>query len=125
MINYNTFTVNETSFPLNNKTIMQDIDKRIVPILDVAIGLELKHLQVRTDAINYNVAIKDIEGAIHIGRVWPGFTLFPDFENPTTKIFWQNYTYHFMKEYNISSFWLDMNEYANFCHGICEGKISN
>ncbi|EAR98617.2 glycosyl hydrolase family 31 protein (macronuclear) [Tetrahymena thermophila SB210] len=125
MINYNTFTVNQTIFPLNNYSIMKDIEKRIVPILDVGIGLENQTLQVRQDALYYNVGVKDLTHKIYIGRVWPGYTLFPDFQKPITKIFWQNYTFNFMKQNNISAFWLDMNEYANFCHGICEELYQN
>ncbi|KAL4478287.1 hypothetical protein ABPG72_016599 [Tetrahymena utriculariae] len=127
MINQNTFTVNQTIFPLNDYSIMKDIEKRIVAILDVGIGIENQSLQVRQDALNYNVGIKDLTFTKqnYIGRVWPGYSLFPDFQKPITKIFWLNYTFNFMKQNNISAFWLDMNEYANFCHGICEELYMN
>ncbi|KAL4450349.1 hypothetical protein ABPG74_009055 [Tetrahymena malaccensis] len=124
MVSYNTFTVNQTIFPLNSYSIMKDIEKRIVPILDVGIGLEIQS-QVRSDALKYDVGIKDLNNGVYVGKVWPGYTLFPDFQRPITKIFWQNYTFNFMKQNNISAFWLDMNEYANFCHGICEELYVN
>lgn len=54
----------------------------------MAIGLEIKSLQIRKDAINLNVGIKDFNDEIYIGKVWPGFSLFPDFEKPITQIFW-------------------------------------
>lgn len=126
MLDKNTFTVNSTAFRFNsNDNDRYAIDlsgKRIVPILDVAIGLERKNISARLDAITNNVAVKNVDGSIYIGRVWPGYSLFPDFEKQSTRAFWNNYTANFMRQFNISAFWLDMNEFANFCHGICEGK---
>jgi hypothetical protein len=34
--------------------------------------------------------LQDASGDVFIGKVWPGFTAYPDFLNPKTIQYWQN-----------------------------------
>ena len=36
------------------------------------------------------VTMQDASGNVFIGKVWPGFTAYPDFLNPKTIQYWQN-----------------------------------
>lgn len=85
MDTYNTFTVDTARFPLNSTDGEEGNEykwlpsQRLIPILDVGIGLEKGDMQVRIDALNMKIAIATLDEHIYIGRVWPGYTLFPDF----------------------------------------------
>ena len=36
------------------------------------------------------IDLQDASGDVFIGKVWPGFTAYPDFLNPKTIQYWQN-----------------------------------
>ena len=90
--------------------------------------------------------LQDSNNDIFIGKVWPGYTAFPDFLNPMTVQYWQKQVcckfIHMLQNFNkfcaqfslqISDFlqkipvdglWIDMNEPSNFCNGECKGLLA-
>ena len=35
------------------------------------------------------VLMQDDKGTVFVGKVWPGYTAYPDFLNPNTTIYWE------------------------------------
>jgi alpha-glucosidase (family GH31 glycosyl hydrolase) len=58
----------------------------------------------------------------YVGMVWPNEAVFPDFYNPDTTEWWHNQLSNMKKNLNFDGLWLDMNEIANFCDGICRNS---
>ena len=56
-----------------------------------------------------------------VGKVWPGYTVFPDFFNPKTIQYWQEQLQQFHNKVNIDGLWIDMNEPSNFVDGSTSG----
>lgn len=52
--------------------------------------------------------------------MWPNEAAYPDFFNPKTTPWWHNQLDKFYEEIKFDGIWLDMNEVANFCDGICD-----
>jgi alpha-glucosidase len=58
----------------------------------------------------------------HLGAVWPGVTVYPDWFKPDTQEWWNDEFKKFFNEHdgvNIDGLWIDMNEAANFCSWPC------
>lgn len=47
------------------------------------------------DGIKEDIFIKDSEGDVLVGQVWPGETVYPDFFNPKTKDYWVSHIKEF------------------------------
>jgi alpha-glucosidase len=55
-----------------------------------------------------------------IGRVWPGYVVFPDWLNPNSYTWWIQQLKEFKEKINFDGLWTDMNEASNFyCTGAC------
>lgn len=55
-----------------------------------------------------------------VGVVWPGWTAFPDFTNPTIQGWWTSEIQKYFKDHvELDGMWTDMNEIASFCGGSC------
>ena len=54
-----------------------------------------------------------------VGKVWPGDAVFPDFFRDTTVEWWKGLISEFHENVGFDGLWLDMNEIANFCDGVC------
>lgn len=66
-----------------------------------------------------DVWIKNNEGKPFKGKVWPGYTYFPDFKHPNTSAYWHYFINQFHDKFSFDGLWIDMNEPANFCDGEC------
>ncbi|KAJ7771443.1 alpha-glucosidase [Mycena metata] len=122
------FTVEPSYFPLD----------RMREIVDYLHG-QHQHFVLMTDpAVGYlpdqdygpydrgtaaDVWLKNANGSSHLGLVWPGVTVFPDWFHPDVQNYWSN---EFALFYNpgtgldIDGAWIDMNEPSSFCNLPCD-----
>ncbi|KAK3987755.1 alpha-glucosidase [Cladorrhinum sp. PSN332] len=68
--------------------------------------------------------VKNLDGSIYIGAVWPGYTAFPDWVGAVlngsgTIDWWIDEMYRWSKEVAFDGIWIDMSEVASFCVGSC------
>uniref|UniRef100_A0A670XY36 Lysosomal alpha-glucosidase-like n=1 Tax=Pseudonaja textilis TaxID=8673 RepID=A0A670XY36_PSETE len=73
------------------------------------------------EGLKRGVFINNTEGKPLIGKVWPGFTAYPDFSNPTTDEWWLENLKHLHAQVPFDGLWIDMNEPSNFIDGSTEG----
>jgi alpha-glucosidase len=66
-----------------------------------------------------DVFIKNPDGSLYIGAVWPGFTVFPDWHNPKAFDFWANELVTWHRKISFDGIWIDMSEVSSFCVGSC------
>ncbi|KAB5592833.1 Alpha-glucosidase family protein [Ceratobasidium theobromae] len=70
-----------------------------------------------------DIFLKEPNGTIHKGVVWPGVAVYPDWFHPKVDAYWTN---EFQKFFNpstgidIDGVWIDMNEPASFCNYPCD-----
>ncbi len=57
--------------------------------------------------------VKLPDGSTYVGTVWPGPSVFPDFTQASTRVWWGGLFSDFMKD-GVAGFWNDMNEPAIF-----------
>lgn len=57
--------------------------------------------------------VKNPDGSIYSGTVWPGPSVFPDFTQQKTRIWWGSLYKEFLSE-GVAGFWNDMNEPSIF-----------
>ncbi|KAF8528914.1 glycoside hydrolase family 31 protein [Hysterangium stoloniferum] len=70
-----------------------------------------------------DIYLKNPNGTIYKGLVWPGVTAFPDWYNPSTEGFWTGEFQRFFDPktgFDIDGVWLDMNEPSSFCSFPCD-----
>uniref|UniRef100_A0A8C5E1Q5 Glucosidase, alpha n=1 Tax=Gouania willdenowi TaxID=441366 RepID=A0A8C5E1Q5_GOUWI len=73
------------------------------------------------DGLRRDVFIKNATGHVLIGKVWPGPTAFPDFTNPETRVWWDDFIKNFHSKVPVDGLWIDMNEPASFVQGSVDG----
>lgn len=72
-----------------------------------------------------DVWLKNPDGSLYIGAVWPGYTVFTDWQNPKASDFWANELVTYHKKIPYDGVWIDMNEVSSFCVGSCgTGNLS-
>ncbi|XP_054834159.1 lysosomal alpha-glucosidase [Eublepharis macularius] len=77
------------------------------------------------EGLKQNVFILNATGQPLIGKVWPGFTAFPDFTNPRAQQWWHDMVKDFHDQVPFDGMWIDMNEPSNFVEGSLEGCPNN
>ncbi|KAF8634099.1 hypothetical protein AX15_001067 [Amanita polypyramis BW_CC] len=126
---YRDFTTDPGRFPQNEvRQFIEELagnHQHYIPILDAAIPVLTNTSDVYdpyTRGVEKNVFIKNPDKSEYIGKVWPGYTVFPDWFQPNTQSWWaealQNWTNLGVE---FSGIWLDMNEASSFCDGACPG----
>ncbi|KAJ2642413.1 hypothetical protein IW137_002732, partial [Coemansia sp. RSA 1287] len=66
-----------------------------------------------------DVFIKNADGSLYVGQVWPGYTVFPDWFAANTSEWWSDELQRYFDMLPIDGMWIDMNEPASFCTGSC------
>ena len=57
--------------------------------------------------------LKNLDGSTYVGTVWPGPSVFPDFTQQKTRIWWGSLYKDFLSD-GVAGFWNDMNEPSVF-----------
>jgi alpha-glucosidase len=110
------FTVNREYFPHFEKMIsdFRALGMRTILITDLHIKKDPGHGYVPYDSgIKSDVFVKNPEGALYVGKVWPGDSVFPDFTLSRARDWWGGLYKDFVNM-GVAGFWNDMNEPATF-----------
>ncbi|GAB6028306.1 hypothetical protein CHUAL_002480 [Chamberlinius hualienensis] len=97
---------------------------RYVPIVDCAIGDErVGSYKALDDGLAEDIFIKNPDGTVLEGNVWPGNSYFPDFSHPNAASYWgdQYQYYHDTLGVHYDGSWIDMNEPSSFVDGSTSG----
>ncbi|KAF2839462.1 glycoside hydrolase family 31 protein [Patellaria atrata CBS 101060] len=128
MNQYRDFTTDNVTMPLPEfhafLTDLHDKGQHWVPIVDAAIYIP--NPQNASDAYptyerghEADIFLKNPDGSEYIGAVWPGYTVFPDWHNPSANAWWAEELKLWHNEAFFSGIWIDMNEPSSFCIGSC------
>ncbi|KAJ2912237.1 hypothetical protein MD484_g8182, partial [Candolleomyces efflorescens] len=125
------FTVDPAYFPLPRMreivSYLHAHSQHYIVMTDPAVGVPSPSPSTlpypayeRGDALG--IFLKNSNGSNHLGVVWPGVTVYPDWFHPRIEAWW---TDEFARFYNpqdgldIDGVWIDMNEPASFCEWPC------
>lgn len=113
---YRPFTVDAARFP-HFAQMITDLKKqefRTVAITDLHIA-DLPHAGYAPydTGMAGDHFVKNRDGSVYAGRVWPGPSVFPDFTRAGTRAWWGSLYRQFVDD-GIAGFWNDMNEPAIF-----------
>ncbi|MFA6451781.1 MAG: glycoside hydrolase family 31 protein [bacterium] len=111
MDNYKVFTWDAKRFPdpKGLATSLAEIGCRAVTIVDPGVKIE-KGYNVYDEGMEGDYYCREAAGGYFRGIVWPGKTVFPDFTRGDVREWWAGRVAEFMKEFNVSGIWNDMNE---------------
>ena len=127
--NYQIFSVNNTTFNgLGDfvKQIQDNNHSHFIPIVDIGVGNatgdKFAELGRKLNCfIKSNYTKTDL-----LLDVWPGATLFPDYLNPNTTLFWEYGLTVYHDLVHFDGIWYDMNEIAGLTRNLtCIGEIAD
>ncbi len=113
---YAPFTVNREYFPTFEKMISDFLAEgmRTVLITDLHIKKDPNHGYVPYDSgMKQDVFVKNPDGSVFVGKVWPGDSVFPDFTLSRVRDWWGGLYKNFV-DMGVAGFWNDMNEPSVF-----------
>ena len=127
--NYQIFSVDNKTFNgLGEfvKQIQENNHSHFIPIMDIGVGNGTgdKFAELGRDL---NCFIKSNYTKTYLFLdVWPGATLFPDYLNPNTTIFWEYGLTTYRDLVHFDGIWFDMNEIAGLTRNLpCIGEIAD
>jgi alpha-glucosidase len=114
------FTTDPERYPLDlYKDLVDTIharDQHYIVMVDPAVYYSEPN-PARDAGLELDAFIKDTDGSVYQGVVWPGPSYFPDWFHPNSQQFWTEQFASFFDGVNgpdIDALWIDMNEPANF-----------
>ncbi|HEY7983046.1 MAG TPA: glycoside hydrolase family 31 protein [Ktedonobacterales bacterium] len=110
MDGFRDFTWNRASFPQPARLIsdLRAQGFRVVPIIDPGIKDEPDN-PVYDSGVAGGHFLRDAQGALAHGHVWPGECVFPDFARAATRVWWAEW-HRALIANGVSGIWNDMNE---------------
>jgi alpha-glucosidase len=118
------FTLDPDRFPLTKMREIVDLlherDQKYIMMIDPAVAYQPYAAFQR--GVDMNIFLKEANGSIAKGVVWPGVTAFPDWFHPNTSAYWSGEFESFFSPetgVDIDGSWIDMNEPSNFCPYPC------
>jgi alpha-glucosidase len=110
------FTVNEQAFP-DFSGMVRDLGRenfKLVVITDLHVAKQPKVAYAPYDSgMAGDHFVKNLDGSVYIGKVWPGSAVFPDFTQSQTRQWWGTLYKTFIDD-GVAGFWNDMNEPSVF-----------
>jgi alpha-glucosidase len=110
------FTVNEKAFP-DFRGMVKDLAQeqfKVVVITDLHVARQPNVGYAPYDTgLAGDHFVKNPDGSIYVGKVWPGPAVFPDFTRVQTRQWWGGLFKTFVDD-GVAGFWNDMNEPAVF-----------
>jgi alpha-glucosidase len=113
---YAPFTINREYFPTFEKMIadFRAQGMRTVLITDLHIKKDPNHGYYPYDSgMKQDVFVKNPDGSVYVGKVWPGDSVFPDFTLTRVRDWWGGLYKNFV-DMGVAGFWNDMNEPSVF-----------
>ncbi|TFF96795.1 DUF4968 domain-containing protein [Candidatus Thorarchaeota archaeon] len=114
MDEYKIFTWDPEIFP-NPKEFVDKLDSmnlRLMAIIDPGVKLE-EGYDVYEEGLKNDYFLRERDGDLYVGLVWPGETVFPDFSRPEVRRWFGSFYERFAEIGVSSSSWIDMNEPSN------------
>lgn len=108
------FTINRERFP-NFEGMMKDLKDegfKLVLITDLHIA-KWPGYKPYDEGMAHDYFVKNPDGSVYVGKVWPGDSVFPDFTRAEVRQWWGSLYADFVK-IGVRGFWNDMNEPAVF-----------
>jgi alpha-glucosidase len=110
------FTINREYFP-HFEQMIKDFRAqgiRTVLITDLHIKKDPDHGYMPYDSgMKQDVFVKNPDGTVYVGEVWPGASVFPDFTLTRVRDWWGGLYRNFV-DMGVAGFWNDMNEPSVF-----------
>jgi alpha-glucosidase len=110
------FTINREYFPHFEQMVadLRSQGFRLVTITDLHIKNDPNHGYAPYDSgVKNDVFIKNSDGSLFVGIVWPGQSVFPDFTLTRARDWWGTLYKNFVSM-GVAGFWNDMNEPSLF-----------
>lgn len=134
MFQYRDFVNDPNTFSYENAVGFFDkLDsayQHYVPIVDSALYIPnpnnaSDNYSIYTDGHDRDVFLLNPDGSEYIGSVWPGYTVFPDWDTEEAVPWWSDSMVDWHKKVAFSGIWIDMSEVSSFCVGSCgSGNLS-
>ena len=108
------FTINRERFP-NFEGMVKDLKSagfKLVLITDLHIAKSPGY-KPYDEGIAHDYFVKNPDGSVYVGKVWPGDSVFPDFTRAEVRQWWGSLYADFVKM-GVRGFWNDMNEPSVF-----------
>ena len=95
-----------------------------IPIVDSAIYIPnptnaSDAYETYTRGNDSDVFLLNPDGSQYIGSVWPGYTVFPDWQSGNAVPWWTNEMQMWHDKVAFDGIWIDMSEVSSFCVGSC------
>jgi len=121
------FTADPVYFPLEKMreivSYLHAHDQKYILMVDPAVGYSPNTGYGTLDrGLKQDVFMKNPNGTNHLGVVWPGVAVFPDWFHPNVSSYWDNEFKLFFNPdtgIDIDGVWIDMNEPSSFCAYPC------
>jgi alpha-glucosidase len=110
------FTVDQKLFPNFSSMVdrLKEYNFHIVAITDLHIAKAPDQSYLPYDSgVTGDHFVKNLDGSVYTGRVWPGASVFPDFTRQQTRAWWGT-LYRDFEHIGIEGYWNDMNEPSVF-----------
>jgi len=113
---YRAFTIDRKKFP-NFEDMIADLNKqgfKTVVIVDLHTKKQPGY-KIYDEGLAGDHFVRNPDGSIYVGPVWPGDSVFPDFTRAATRE-WYGRNYADLVKAGVRGFWNDMNEPAVFSY---------
>jgi alpha-glucosidase (family GH31 glycosyl hydrolase) len=122
MQDFRDFSVDNSSFK-GLGTFVDELHKKgmyWVPIIDAGLKYDVNDIYYQ-EGEKMNAFIRSARTKkTLIGKVWPGYAVYPAWMNPNASSIWQMGLSDLYAQVKFDGLWIDMNEASNFCDGECD-----